>query len=81
MKSLNGTEKLWTSQSAKDVDLSDYQAACCLNAKINSPAAKGSQPIIRIENEEVPQDFLKKILERSEHAKSVHGHEENIKHK
>lgn len=51
MKSLNSTEKLWTSQSAKDVDVSDYQAACCLNAKVNSPRSKGAEAMIKIENE------------------------------
>jgi hypothetical protein len=80
MKSLNGTEKLWTSQSAKDVDVSDYQAACCLNAKVSSPRAKGAHAAIKIENEEVPQEFLKKVLDRAEQAKGKEGHSEEIKH-
>jgi hypothetical protein len=81
MKSLNGTEKLWTSQSAKDVDVSDYQAACCLNARVNK-AAHLAQPVLKIENEEVPADFLKKVQEKLDQAKTKQGtHSEDIKHK
>jgi hypothetical protein len=79
MKSLNSTDKLWASQSAKDIDTSDYQAACCLNARVNSPAAAAAAPHIRIENADIPVDFLKKVLEKSEHAATKQNHSEDIK--
>jgi len=79
MKSLNSTDKLWTSRSLKDVDLSDYQAACCLNGRVNSPA-QTADPVILIENEQVSVDFLRKVLERVDHAKTQSRHSEDIKH-
>ncbi|MFZ5823907.1 MAG: hypothetical protein ACOY94_06220 [Bacillota bacterium] len=34
MKSLNQTQELWTNLSVKEVENSNYQSACCLNARI-----------------------------------------------
>jgi hypothetical protein len=79
MKSLNSTDKLWTSLSAKDADTAEYQAACCLNARINFEERVVRAPEVVIDNQTVPVEFLRKILERSEDAKANVGHAESIK--
>lgn len=38
MKSLN--KKLWTNLSAKELQETSLQAACCLNAVVNAPTKK-----------------------------------------
>jgi len=81
MKSLNSTAKLWTSLSAEDVDTSDYQAACCLNARINAPADRVRNPEIVIDTQTVSVDFLKKVLERAERGQLQPGKFEDIQEK
>lgn len=36
MKSLNKSKELWTNMSVKEVEDSNYSAACCLQARINA---------------------------------------------
>jgi hypothetical protein len=36
MKSLNKSKELWTNMSVKEVEDSNYNAACCLNARVNA---------------------------------------------
>ena len=78
MKSLNSTDKLWTNRSAKDVDMSDYQAACCLNFRVTATVQQKVVPLIKIEDEEVTEEFLKTVLDRMEAAKKTPGQLEDI---
>jgi len=74
MKSINQSDDLWTSLSVEEVDVSEYQAACCLNARINKQATV-SQPEIVIDNTKVSRAFLKSILAKAEKAAAKKGAE------
>jgi hypothetical protein len=67
MKSINESDELWTSLSVEEVDTSEYQAACCLNVRINKEAMV-STPEILIDNTRVTRTFLKQVLAKAEKA-------------
>jgi hypothetical protein len=69
MKPLNNSDELWTNLSAKEVEIAEYQAACCLNIRINRQAQVARDPEIMIDNESVPLDTLRKVVEKADHAK------------
>jgi hypothetical protein len=67
MKSINESDELWTSLSVEEVDVSEYQAACCLNARVNKEAMV-STPEIVIDNVAVSRAFLKSVLAKADKA-------------
>lgn len=67
MKSINESDELWTSLAAEEVDVSEYQAACCLNVRINKEAMV-STPEILIDDTRVTRTFLKSVLAKAEKA-------------
>src|SRR5688572_28875530 len=46
MKALNNSDNFWTNLSVKEVEISEYQAACCLNVRINRQAQVSCDPEI-----------------------------------
>jgi len=84
MKSLNNSDGLWTNLSAKEVEISEYQAACCLNIRINrqASAARTADPEIHIDNEAVPLDVLRQVVEKADQARrGSKDVSEEVKHK
>jgi hypothetical protein len=43
MKSLNKSKELWTNMSVKEVENSNYNSSCCLNARVNSEIRSGTE--------------------------------------
>jgi hypothetical protein len=54
MKSLNNSKELWSNMSVKEIENSNYNSACCLNARVNSDIQSGAE------------GNSKKVTERSE---------------
>lgn len=72
MKSLNNSDGLWTNLSTKEVDIADYQAACCLNVKVNKQAT-AANPEVTIDNESVPLDVLRDVVAKADAARQNKG--------
>ncbi len=70
MKALNNSDGLWTNLSVKEVEISEYQTACCLNVRINRQAQVARDPEISIDNETVPLETLRDIVQKADKAKS-----------
>lgn len=70
MKSINRSDALWSNLSTHALNLSDYQAACCLNVKVNY-APGGGDPEVHFDNQSVPLQVLKDIVNKADQAKAA----------
>jgi hypothetical protein len=79
MKSLNKASSLWNNLSIKEVETSDYQAACCLNGRVSAPRAGAARrdAHVTIENQHVPLEWLKEIVGKAEQPLQP-GHHEDV---
>ena len=71
MKALNNSDGLWTNLSVKEVEVSEYQAACCLNIRINRQAQVSRDPEITFDNETVPLSTLREVVKKTEQTGAI----------